>query len=217
LFWSCQSAKGLKSVNAANDQNPAPRRFSLGDALILLIALSITLERFRSISWFRSFPSSLALAWHMFAQLMGWSPWTRFLAHTRQALMTELFALVIDSLLLRTLCPVLLGLMIAQPLLRLRRPRPPISEVVRQSGFAICIIGIALVCLLLSMGDWWFTGLALTLGMTRVIVLFMIWPLLGLRPWHTEPSWIDRLGRGVGLGWIMAIAVMAMLEHMGRT
>jgi hypothetical protein len=204
-------------VNHPNDQNPLPRRFSLGDALILLIALSITLERFRSISWFRSFSSSLALAWHMFAQLMGWSPWTRFLAHTRQALMTELFALVIDSLLLRTLCPVLLGLMIAQPLLRLRRPRPPLSQVVRQSGFAICMIGIALVCLLLPMGDLWFSEVALTLGMTRVIVLLMIWPLLGLRPWHTEGSWIDRLGRGVGLGWIMAIAVVAVLEYMGRT
>jgi hypothetical protein len=204
-------------VNAANDQNRAPRRFSLGDALILLIALSITLERFRSISWFRSFPSSLALAWHMFSQLMGWSPWTRFLAHTRQALMTELFALVIDSLLLRTLCPVLLGLMIAQPLLRLRRPRPPLSQVVRQSGFAICLTDIALVCLLLPMGDLWFSEVALTLGMTRVIILLMIWPLLGLRPWHTERSWIDRLGRGVGWGWIMAIAVMAVLEYMGRT
>ena len=131
--------------------------------------------------------------------------------------MTELFALVIDNLLLRTLCPVLLGLMIAQPLLRLRRPRPPLSQVVRQSGFAICMIGIALVCLLLPMGDWWFSEVALTLGMTRVIILFMIWPLLGLRPWLKEQSWIDRIGRGVGWGWLMAIAVMAVLERMGRT
>jgi hypothetical protein len=207
----------LTRVSAANDQDPTPRRFSLGDALILLIALSITLERFRSISWFRSLPASLALAWRMFSQLVGWSPWTGFLAYTRQALMTELFALVIDELLLRTLCPVLLGLMIAQPLLRLRRPRPALSHVVRQSGFAICMIGIALVCLLLPMGDWWFSGVALALGMTRVIILLMVWPLLGLRPWLKEPSWIDRLGRGVGLGWIIAIAVLGVLEYMGRT
>ena len=204
-------------MSSSNDQNPTPRRFSLGDALILLIALSITLERFRSISLFRSFPSNLAECWQMFSQLVGWSPWTGFLAYTRQALMTELFALVIDELLLRTLCPVLLGVMIAQPLLRVRRPRPPLSQVVRQSGFAICMFGIALVCLLLSMGDWWFSGLALTLGMTRLIILFMIWPLLGLRPWLKEQSWIDRIGRGVGLGWIIAIAVMGVLEYMGRT
>jgi hypothetical protein len=204
-------------VNVSNDQYSTRRRFSLGDALILLIASSVTLERFRSISWFRSFPSSLALAWRMCSQLVGWSPWTGFLAYTRQALTTELSVLVISNLLLPTLCPVLLGLMIAQPLLRLRPPRPPLSQVVRQSGFVICMIGIALVCLLLSMGDWWFSGLALTLGMTRVMILFMIWPLLGLPPWHTERSWIDRLGRGVGLGWLMAIAVMAVLERMGRT
>jgi hypothetical protein len=200
-------------VSSSNYQNPTPRRFSLGDALILLIALSITLERFRSISWFRSFPSSLAECWRMFSQLVECSPWAHVLGYTRRA-WRELLVLVINNLLLPTLCPVLLGLMIAQPLLRLRRPRPPLPLVVRQSGFVVCLIGIALVCLLLSMGDWWFSGVALTLGMTRVIILFMIWPLLALRPWHTEPSWIDRLGRGVGWGWIMAIAEMAVLEGM---
>ena len=200
-------------MTSSDDQNPTPRRFSLGDALILVIALSITLERFRSIGLFRSFPSNLADCWRMFSQLAGWSPW-HFPAQTRQALATELSVLVINNLLLPTLCPMLLGLMIAQPLLRLRRPRPPLSDVARQSGFVVCLIGIALVCLLLSMGDWWFSGVALTLGMTRVIILFMIWPLLGLRPWHTEPSWIDRIGRGVGWGWIVAIAAMAVLEGM---
>jgi hypothetical protein len=204
-------------VNPSNDQSPAPRRFSLGDALILVIALSITLERFRSISWFRSFPSSLVECWRMFSQLVGWSPWTRFLAYTRPLLAKELSLVVVENLLLPTLCPVLLGLMFAQPLLRLRRPRPPLSQVVRQSGFVICLIGIALVCLLLPMGDWWFSEVALTLGMTRVIILFMVWPLLGLRPWLKERSWIDRIGRGVGWGWLMAIAVMAVLEYMGRT
>ena len=103
----------------------------------------------------------------MFAQLVGLSPWTRFLGYTRQALTTELCLLVIENLLLPTLCPVLLGLMIAQPLLCLRQPRPPMSRVVHQSGFAICLIGIALVCLILSMGPWWFSGVALTLGLTR--------------------------------------------------
>jgi hypothetical protein len=152
----------------------------------------------------------------MFSQLVGRSPWTHFAGHTRLALATVLPLLVIEDLLLPTLCPVLLGLMIAQPLLRLRRPRPPMSEVFRQSGFVISMIGIALMCLLLFMGDWWFSGVALTLGMTRFMILLMIWPILGLRPWHTERSCIDRLGRGVGLGWIIAIAVMAVLEGMGR-
>ena len=78
-------------------------------------------------------------------------------------------------------------------------------------------MGIALVCLLLPIvGDWWFTGFALSLGMTRAVILLTIWPLLGLRPWHAERSWIDRLGRGVGWGWIAAIASAALLEGLGR-
>jgi hypothetical protein len=48
-----------------------------------------------------------------------------------------------------------------------------------------------------------YSGVALTLGLTRAIILLMIWPLLGLPPWHAEPNWIDRLGRGVGCGWII--------------
>jgi hypothetical protein len=124
----------------------------------------------RAISWFRSFPSNLVECWRMFSQLVGWSSWTRFIGYTRRLLTTELSVLVINNLLLPTLCPVLLGLTTAHPLLCLRQPRPPLSQVVRQSGFMICLIGIALVCLLLSMGDWWFSGVALTLGMTRLII-----------------------------------------------
>ena len=145
----------------------------------------------------------------MFSQLVGMSPWNRFLAYTWPSLTRELSLLVIFNLLLPTLCPVLLGLMIAQPVLRLRRPRPPFSQVWRQSGFVVSLMGIGLVCLLMPMGTWWFSGVVLTLGLTRVVILLMIWPLLGLRPWHTERSWIDRLGRGVGWGWIAAITSMA--------
>jgi hypothetical protein len=204
-------------VKASDGQYSRPRRFSLGDALILVVALSITLERFRTITWFRSFPSSAAECWRMFSQLVGLSPWTHFLAHTRPLLTRELFLLVISKLLLPTLCPLLLGLMIAQPVLCLRRPRPPLSQVVRQSGFVVSLIGIGLLCLLMPMGAWWFRGVTLTLGLTRVVILLMIWPLLGVRPWHAEPSWIDRLGRGVGWGWVIAIAFMAVLEYMGRS
>jgi hypothetical protein len=203
-------------VNATNGQNSTPRHFNLGDVLILVIALSITLERFRLIGWIRSFPSSLAECWRMFSQIVGLSPWTRFLGHTRLQLTPELISLVISNLLLPTLCPVLVGLMVAQPMLRLRRPRPPISEVFRQSGFVICLLGIGLVSLLLViMGDRWFSGVALTLGLSRAIILLMIWPLLGIPPWHAEPSWIDRIGRGVGCGWIVSIAGVAFLEGLG--
>jgi hypothetical protein len=38
------------------------------------------------------------------------------------------------------------------------------------------------------------------------LALLLVWPALGLPPWHAEPSWIDRLGRAVGLGWIVVEA-----------
>jgi hypothetical protein len=193
-----------------------PRRFSLGDALILMIALSISLERFRAIHFFQSLPRTISWCWHVILQLAGLAPWAGFgtVSKTRAEVWLDLFA-NLDELILRTMCPVLVGLMVAQPMLRLRHPRPPMSAVARQSGFVICMMGIALVCLLLPIGDMWFSGFALNLGLTRAFILLMIWPLLGLRPWCTERSWIDRLGRSIGLGWVVAIALGALLEQMG--
>ena len=41
--------------------------------------------------------------------------------------------------------------------------------------------------------------------------LLLFWPVLGLPPWRSEASWIDRLGRAVGWGWIVAIASAIVL------
>jgi hypothetical protein len=196
-------------------QDLAPRRFGLGDALILMIALAISLDRFRALHWFQSFPSDVVWCGHAIAELAGWSRWVAW-GQTRQDLMFDVLLRFTEQLMLKTLCPVLLGLMVAQPLLRLRRPRPVFSQVARQSGFATCMIGIFLVILLLPLGDLWFTGYALALGLTRTIISLMIWPVLGLPPWHAERSWIDRLGRGVGWGWIVSVAFGVLLERIGR-
>jgi hypothetical protein len=207
-------SRGLPVMTATTDSAPGLRRFGIGDALVLLVALSISLERFRAIHWFASFPRTVMWCGRAVLQLAGLSPWAAF-GQTRQGLRYSLFVTIVDQLLLRTLCPLLLGLMVAQPLLRLRRPRPPLARVVRQSGLVTCLMGIALVCMLMTLGDMWFSGFALNLGLTRAIILFMIWPLLGLPPWHAERSWIDRLGRGVGWGWIVAIISGALLESLG--
>jgi hypothetical protein len=200
-------------MNATTDPDPGLRRFGIGDALVLMVALSISLERFRAIHWFQSFPRTVAWCWQSILHLAE-LPWAA-LGQFQHDTWYTLFVSIIDQLMLRTLCPVLLGLMVAQPILRLLRPRPPLAQIVRQSGFVTCLMGIALVCMLLTLGEMWFSGFALTLGLTRAIILLMIWPLLGLRPWHAERSWIDRLGRGVGWGWIVAIACGAFLESLG--
>ncbi len=41
--------------------------------------------------------------------------------------------------------------------------------------------------------------------------LLLFWPVLGLPPWRSEASWIDRLGRAVGWGWIVVIAGLMLL------
>ena len=102
--------------------------------------------------------------------------------------------------------------MVVQPLLRLARRGPTLAEVVRQSGFVTCLIGLAAVAMLLSIGNRRSSGLALTPGM----FLLMLWPLLAVTPCRAEPSWVDRLGRMVGWGWILAPAGAAVLEYRGR-
>jgi hypothetical protein len=190
------------------------RRFGLGDGLILLVAVAIVLERFRAIHWFQFFPRSFRWCWEAIGYLLGLSYWSPELGLTRGGVARHLPVEVI-RLLLYTFCPVLLGLMVAQPLIRLKRPRPTMAEVARQSGLVTCLIGLVTVAVLLSIGDLWFSGLALTLGLTRVMLLTMLWPLLALPPWRAEPSWVDRLGRAVGWGWMLALAGAAVLESMG--
>jgi hypothetical protein len=192
----------------------ARRPFRLGDALVLMVALAVSLERFRALSWFESLPRTLGWFWQMIGQLGGWLPWHYGSSQTRQQVQTELVVSIVIEL-LRTCCPVLLGLTVAQPLLRLRRPRPPLEEVVRQSGFVTCVLGIVLAGLLLTIGEMWFSGFTLTLPLTRGMILCMLWPLLALPPWRREATWVDRLGRAVGWGWLAALFAGAVLEWLG--
>ncbi len=128
----------------------AARRLGLGDGLILVVAVAISLERFRAL-W--AIPQHAVWCWQAIAQLAGWSHWRWVL--TREQVIVSLRGQVI-VLLLELFCPLFLGLMVAQPLLRLRRPRPPLVEVARQSGFVTCLMGILAVVLLLPMGSEWF-------------------------------------------------------------
>jgi hypothetical protein len=49
-----------------------------------------------------------------------------------------------------------------------------------------------------------------------VFALFLLWPLLGIPPWRAEPTWIDRLGRAVGWGWIVVQAGGAAAAYVLR-
>ena len=74
---------------------------------------------------------------------------------------------------------------------------------------------VVLACLLMTIGDSWFSGFALTLPLTRGMILFTVWPLLLLPPWQAEAGWVDRLGRVVGWSWVVALVDGAVLEQLG--
>ncbi len=188
----------------------AVRRFGLGDGLILVIALGIAFERFRAQGWL---PQDALWCWQAFAQLTGLSPWM-WGGLTRQQVMTELEGRSI-ALFLELFCPVLLGLMFAQPLVRLRSPRPPWRQIIRQPGFVACLLGILVVAIVLPMGPSWFSLVALSLWSTRILIGLMIWPLSTLKPWQAEASWVDRLGRAVGFGWVVTLVAGTVLLAMG--
>jgi hypothetical protein len=208
-------SQGFSSVNASTEPKSTSRRFSLGDGLILLGALAVCMERFREIGWFQSFPTTLARCYEAVPQILGFPPWDLAPISNRARWMTSLIHSLTHELLVRTLCPVLLGLMVAQPLIRLRRPRPPLAQIIRQSGFVTCLIFGALVgVLVLIMGAWWFSEEALSLSLTREVILLLFWPILGLPPFTVEKSWIDRLGRAVGWGWLVAMAAQAMVDYV---
>jgi hypothetical protein len=127
---------------------------------------------------------------------------------TRSQAATLLAAQVGEEILVELLSSVLLGLTLAQPLLRLRRPRPPLPDVLRQSGLAACL-GMMLGTFLM-VDVWWATGIDV-LYRLPVLPLALLWPVLGIVPWRSEASWIDRLDRAVGCGWIIAtLSVLAI-------
>ena len=107
---------------------------------------------------------------------------------------------------------VLPGLTLAQPFMRLRRPRPPLRDLVRQSGFVVCLGAIIGTLIFADLS--WVARIDVPGGAILVSALILLWPVLGLPPWRSEASWIDRLGRAVGWGWIVVMAGVTVLIYL---
>jgi hypothetical protein len=187
----------------------ADRRFSLGDSLILMAALALTLGVLRGQAWFTRLALRVPFWWETSRALLGLAPWNQP-ALTRGQAAADLAATVVDEFLVQLLSSVLLGLTLAQPLLRLRRPRPPFRQLIRQSGLVVCL-GVILGTFV-TVDIAWYTGIDV-IGRLPALVLVLLWPIQGIIPWRTEASWIDRLGRAVGWGWII-VAVASALIHL---
>ena len=132
--------------------------------------------------------------------------------------------------------PSILGLTVAVLLIHLRRPRPPLAELVLRPGMAACVAAAAVILVRLAWasvaGLWgirgrmhvevqtpgaytaalidrtpWVTFVG-GLGDRAGFAVLAVWLVLLLSGrWRGEPSWVDRAGRAVGWCWLALLAM----------
>jgi hypothetical protein len=190
--------------------NATARRFNVGDALVLVAALGISLAATRDR--FRTFPARTA-RWtddyrRFRAELAG--PVPMDVEDYRFSVKSLVFYVSDEGK--AWLISILVGLTPAQVILRLRRPRPDRDILSRQPGFLGCCA--AMIGLALDRG--WVPHLrfgSLVFPILTALGVVIAWTLLFvLRRWRSEKSWLDRLGIAVGIGWIVA-EVWSQLEQ----
>ena len=118
---------------------------------------------------------------------------------SRWAAVRMVVAQVVDELFIELLCPVLLGLTLVQPVMRLRSPRPLFRDLVRQSGFVVCLAVIAGTLILVDLWSLAIVGESLVLVQCAVVLL--LWPTLEATAVACGAK-LDRSprpGRGMGL------------------
>jgi hypothetical protein len=170
---------------AANDTEQSTRRpLSLADAMILIIALAFGLALAR--------PAILLIG-----EAVRSDPRWRF--------QTLAGAVSLARMLNILLLNFLFFLLPAFLIVRLRRPRPALSSLIRQPGFVACAAPVAIVLGAMPAALIPLSGLAgqvIEIGIQVLLVAAapMSWILLIVtRQWNAEPSWIDRLGRIFGV------------------
>lgn len=129
---------------------------------------------------------------------------------------TETYVYLFVNYLVRSAHPFLRAWGVAWIVIRLRKPRPRWRRLTRQPGvsamLAACLgWAFGLVSLFLGCLRWFHEtpGIptlnfhnveSILLGGFGVIVAWSVSVLVGC--WRPEPTWIDRLGRALGVGWI---------------
>lgn len=182
------------------------RKFGVADAMILVAGLSLALAGGLKLFLF------LGEQFYLLCRTIAdyYSP---FFA-TRPGFWWTRVAMIWSSVLfygVRVFEFFLLGMAPAFLLVRLRPPRPPVRGLLRQPG---TVAGLAIV-----FGQVWVTGWLHRLFFGRLTdptvtavavggTVMLAWALLALsRKWEAEPGWVDRLGRLLGFGAIVAGAV----------
>ncbi|MGC8642991.1 MAG: hypothetical protein ACP5XB_24295 [Isosphaeraceae bacterium] len=188
----------------------SPRRFHLGDAMILIAALAVSTLILQSAHWFDSFPAWVALCYDHTLQLCHLRPWRFYF--TRNVMLRMLVQEASSEVAVLLSC-LLVSLVAALLIIRLRQPRPPLKQIVRQPVFGVCA---AFTLGTFGVVDLDFFGISVTptvLFLTSSVV--MLWIVTGLPPWRPEPSWVDRAGRAAGVGWIAAFFLLWLANWLG--
>ena len=101
--------------------------------------------------------------------------------------------------------PLLMTLSMAVVALRVRRPRPRWQDLLSQPGLWACLAPVVALLTLPAVG-YYFT--------LRLSPLLLSGPVgvawLGLavsRRWHTDPAWVDRAGRALGVCWLFVLLI----------
>jgi hypothetical protein len=188
----------MAEVAVDDIDRPTSRPFTLGDAMILIVALGLGLALAR--------PAILEIAKALnsvsrnnFRLLIGAVPLARML----------------NIVLLDFLFVLLPALMI----LRLRRPRPPLRSILTQPGVTACAMPVAMFFVILPFSLLAGSGIGgEALEMAMQVLLIAAAPLawiclLVTRRWNSEPSWIDRAGRTMGVLQMVCVPAHFILIH----
>ncbi len=178
---------------------PRCRPFSLGDVMILIVAIALGLAVARPAL------STIVIAIQQAPRDTIWS-----LART---IPLARFLTIVLLNFLGFLLPAFL-------VLRVRRPRPPPRLIVVQPGFAGCAAPVALVLFFVPL-----SLLAPAVMEQRIVMIAALglivaavplaWlALIATRQWAPEPSWIDRLGRGLAALWTLALPLHLVLIRL---
>ena len=184
------------------------RRFTLVDAMILVASVAA------GMGWIHGNldPHSFTALWYFYR---GRS----FASAVKQAMLF--------------VWPMLLAPTLATLVLRVRPPRPPGRRLARQPGLvagcaatlAVAVVFLPAVVALAAgvpayndhtgypLGYWGYVTMGVAIPEAVGMAVSAAWMTLALGgSWRAERSWVDRLGRALGLCWIALFAICAALH-----
>lgn len=185
---------------AVTDINqPKSRPFTLSDAMIFIVALGLGLAIAR--------PAIVLIT-------------DTIISDPRWRFQTLAGAVSLGRMLNIVLLNFLLFLLPAFLIVRLKRPRAAFRSMICQPGFAACAAPVVVALVTVPFALLAPSGLAgQVIEIVGQVLLVAAGPLawvflFATRRWNLEPSWIDRVGRILGVLWMICIPVHLVLIRL---